>query len=247
MHKEKKVLFVDAGNTAVKAMVFHKNQPEIIDRIPSSEKDDVEKAFREWSEIYKTVYVSSVRRDLNKLLEQEGKFRNVVLYTYKNIPEKYIGVTSKETLGMDRFFAAYGAWKLSGERAAIIIDAGTACTVDLIAEDGRYLGGVIMPGLEIMNTSLSSVTSMLPKIEADIPTEWPPQSTNTALQWGICGSYVDAISAHITRHKTKIQDADIFLTGGDSSFLEKYIHVDHIKPQLVFQGLKVFTEKEKQD
>ena len=67
-----------------------------------------------------------------------------------------------ETLGADRVAAACGAWKLSGGRPCVVIDAGTCITIDYLDASGTYRGGAILPGISMKFRSLHTFTAKLP-------------------------------------------------------------------------------------
>ena len=78
------------------------------------------------------------------------------------------GITSAykqpRRLGVDRWVAMVGAWAEVGA-ACLIVDAGTAVTIDVIDDDGQHLGGQILPGVQTMLDSLSAATSDLPNVK----------------------------------------------------------------------------------
>jgi len=77
------------------------------------------------------------------------------------------GYSEPESLGTDRFVAMVGAYDLiEDHQACIVIDSGTATTIDAINEKGQHMGGVIFPGLELSLNSLSSNTEQLPNLQA---------------------------------------------------------------------------------
>jgi type III pantothenate kinase len=77
------------------------------------------------------------------------------------------GYRDPAQLGSDRFAAAIGAHALEPGKALVVATCGTATTIDALTADGRFLGGMILPGLGLMASSLARNTAQLPHIEPD--------------------------------------------------------------------------------
>lgn len=71
------------------------------------------------------------------------------------------GYKQPERLGVDRWCALIGAWALTGT-SCVVVMAGTATTIDTLDVDGRFLGGLILPGLDLMRHALARDTAGLP-------------------------------------------------------------------------------------
>ena len=148
----------------------------------------------------------------------------------------HISYDSTGTLGIDRVLAAIGAWHTLGS-GCVAIDAGTATTIDLITAEGLFSGGVIMPGISLFESGLQQHTD-LPAVNRSLPEQWPPRSTETALKWGITGSYLEAVRSHIRRYSEHDTSLSIVTTGGDGEWLSKQLDQDTIYiPDLVFRGM----------
>ncbi len=140
-------------------------------------------------------------------------------------------------LGVDRWLALVAAHRLA-QTATLILDAGTAATFDLLLADGRHLGGLILPGVEMMRTSLLAGTQ-IPRIESE-PTDEP-----WALDTGpaVAAGSLQAIAALATRLYDRLteqvqQRPDLVLTGGDAERLIPVMDRPYrLIPDLVLQGL----------
>ena len=93
-------------------------------------------------------------------------------------------------LGVDRWCALIGARHLQSG-ACIVVGAGTATTVDMLSADGRFLGGVILPGFELMKRSLSENTAALPFAEGAYVER--PRNTADAIETGVLHAQAGAI------------------------------------------------------
>jgi type III pantothenate kinase len=156
------------------------------------------------------------------------------------------GVTNAYThprrMGVDRWVAMVGAWTELGQ-ACLVVDAGTAVTIDAIDDDGRHLGGQILPGTALMAVSLAVDTSELPKVPplkaADFAgLDMFAHSTRRAIQSGVLGAVVGAIERASGALATASTDAVLVLTGGDAPRLLPALDPGVIhRPNLVLQGL----------
>ncbi|EGV32030.1 putative transcriptional acitvator, Baf family [Thiorhodococcus drewsii AZ1] len=140
-------------------------------------------------------------------------------------------------LGVDRWLALVEA-HASGARPALIVDAGTAVTFDLMLGDGRHLGGVILPGVEMMRNSLLAGTQ-IPRIQSEPTGEPWAADTGTAVAAGS----VQAVAALTDRLFERLavesgSDPRLLLTGGDADRIQDAIAKPCERvPDLVLRGL----------
>ncbi|HTN75114.1 MAG TPA: type III pantothenate kinase [Pirellulaceae bacterium] len=139
----------------------------------------------------------------------------------------HIDVEFPERVGTDRLLAAIGANALrEPARAAIVIDAGSAVTVDLIATDGSFQGGVIWPGRAMMTQVLAGNTDALPLITSplsDAPPAIVGKSTDKAIKSGLFWGNVGAVREFVTQMQQQLPTAaHVFVTGGDAERLAQY-------------------------
>ena len=150
-------------------------------------------------------------------------------------------------LGVDRWVAMIGAWAAT-EAACIIVDAGTAVTIDALDDTGRHLGGQIVPGVALMTTSLAAGTSDLPSVQRHAKAREPgmqmfANTTAAAISEGALNAVVGAIERSLAVMRDAGHDPYVILTGGDASRIlkslgEKPLH----RPHLVLEGLAVLLE-----
>lgn len=154
-----------------------------------------------------------------------------------------VRLPAPERVGMDRLVAAVAANRIrNSERAAIVVDAGTAVTVDAVAVDGSFQGGVILPGMRLVCRALAAGTDLLPLVEvsfSDSPPEPIGRSTETAIRSGAFWGTVGAIRLLISQFRHQLGDsAQVLVTGGDASSLASLIDADaQFVPQLVLAGI----------
>ncbi|SDX05536.1 type III pantothenate kinase [Thiocapsa roseopersicina] len=148
-----------------------------------------------------------------------------------------IAYPEPERFGVDRWLALVAAHRLVPE-TALVVDAGTAATFDLLLADGRHLGGLILPGVEMMRASLLAGT-LIPRIASE-PTDEPwAADTGPAVAAGS----LQAIAALTTRLYDRLErqtqtSPALILTGGDAERLIPAMdRPARVMPDLVLRGL----------
>lgn len=123
-------------------------------------------------------------------------------------------------VGIDRLLNAVAAnTRRPPGKPAVIIDAGTAVTVDWVDAEGAFCGGAIFPGLRLMSKALHDYTALLPLVEIKTPLPGVPAvSTPAAVETGVYWAVVGGIRQLMDRLDAR-QDAAIFLGGGDVALL----------------------------
>ena len=150
-------------------------------------------------------------------------------------------------MGVDRWVAMIGAWH-EFEAACLVVDAGTAVTIDALDDDGKHLGGQILPGVALMASALASRTS-------DIPPAQPRSgatakgmsmfaaSTSRSIEQGAINAVAGAIERAAWTLDEDGIEAEIILTGGDATRILRSLDEDawH-RPHLVLSGLARILE-----
>ena len=146
----------------------------------------------------------------------------IMLLTSGDLP-LVVKLPRPDMVGVDRLLDALAANRLRGPgRPAVVVDVGSAITVDLVDADGAFLGGAILPGIAMSARALHELTDLLPRIEMAELAE-PPPALGTAtvaamragLFWGAVGA-VRQLVEQLTggQHVPMVGEAEIFLTGG---------------------------------
>jgi type III pantothenate kinase len=145
------------------------------------------------------------------------------------------GYQSPETLGVDRWLAVVAAYQHYAG-AVLVVDAGSAITMDLVGPKGEHLGGYILPGLEMMRQALWQGTEAVQVASAD-PRDMlvPGDTTQVAVNRGCLLTAIAAIEKLAGQYP-----ATLILTGGDSKMLLEALSLkaEH-RPDLVLDGLSV--------
>ncbi len=157
-----------------------------------------------------------------------------------------IGIDYPEpaTIGPDRLANALALAEIDGA-PGIVIDFGTAVTFDVVSVHGNYVGGVIAPGLEMMNDYMSERTALLPRV--DLIKSPPPigRTTEAAMQAGAYYGYagmVRNILNQVLATCTRPSDVTIVATGGNAELFADELPLSRIDPDLTLHGLRLIAE-----
>lgn len=234
-------LIVDIGNTRVKAAVMEQGRclaERSAERLLPGLFDDFFAAYA----IDKAI-VSSTRGDAAEAAAMlRGRVRRLVEFT----PDTPVPIASDyftpETLGRDRLAAAVGAVLLYPGRSVLIVDCGTAVTIDLVS-DATFRGGVISPGLQTRFRALHDYTAALPLCAPTDDEGEVGLSTRQAVERGVMNSLAFEIEGYIRRLSAKIDGLCVIFTGGDAKYLTKRIkNTIFADRNLVFCGLDRILE-----
>ena len=192
------VLCIDIGNNAIKSAVYDNKSWQAKPRIGHQNIDAIINWINNDPADIQLVLVSSVVDTVFSALTKKKVDAEIIPVTLSSIPENYIDYKTPETLGLDRYLACLGAFN-QAEDAVVVVDAGTACTIDLMDSHGVFQGGVIMPGISLFEESLQQNAEALPRVSRNLPDAWPGKSTEECMQWGITGSFTHAVENHINQ------------------------------------------------
>jgi type III pantothenate kinase len=145
-------------------------------------------------------------------------------------------------LGSDRWAALIAA-RSRVKRACLVVNCGTATTVDALSDEGEFLGGLILPGVTLMQQSLLHNTAQL-KVEAGQMENFP-RRTNDAIYSGVILATIGAIEHQRSTLKNLCSSDTIpcVLSGGASGNIEKHLGFDVERvDNLVLEGLKIIGE-----
>ena len=230
------ILLIDVGNTALKAMLSHQQQLLPLSQSQLNQLD--------WSTITAVIY-SAVRQSpaLIDLLAQANNHQ--VKCVSACVDSAIAGITCAypvvKNLGIDRWLAVLAAASLHPNENVIIVDSGTATTIDLLSKDKHHLGGWIFPGLDLM---VDAVTSRTEKVFTDLSTSFSIElGTNTpqALKNGCLISTLGAVELAKTKFNN---NSRVLFTGGNGQLLKNESNSGDFNKQLLFIGLLFWYENQ---
>jgi type III pantothenate kinase len=190
-------------------------------------------------------HIGSVNRaTASRLIDWLRDHRNedeIMLLTSGDLPLT-VRLPRPDRVGVDRLIDAVAANRLrTPGRKAVVVDSGSAITVDLVDADGTFCGGAILPGVAMSARAMHEFTDLLPLIEMAELTEPPPAlGTDTAaamragLFWGAVGAVRELVE------QLAGGDADVFLTGGAGPAVAKLLGASaRFVPHLTLAGIAV--------
>lgn len=246
MNRTMRILTIDQGNSSAKAVVWEGADPIAHMRLSSLSVEELIPLLEQW-EPEGGAFCSVVHTDakflesLRRLLDGEL----VVLTPSLDLPvEIFYG--SRATLGADRVAAAIGAHSLIGDRGALVVDAGTAVTLDVVDDKGNFRGGNIAPGAGLRVDSLHAATSQLPQVDPVGPLPAFGTDTVTAIRCGVVRGMAGEVDRAFRDAVALYGCETIVITGSDASLLvpllQEYGLPVVADADLVGRGLRVIFD-----
>ena len=251
------LILVDIGNSAIKLNFV---PSKIATSVGSSLDATCEtQRINDWSEfdfqqlpqaacVWTVACVNETgRNELSKLLAQAGRNQDKIHSVHCDLVDLKIDVEQPDAVGIDRLIGCLAtAEGLADNEAAIVVDAGTAVTIDLVTGEQVFKGGVIYPGVDANCCQLNQQTAALPRLNYVARTEilaaWqadaqelgkqlPPwqRDTATAIIAGIYRVQLAGLAQTVTQFKNSLpssyRNCQIVLTGGG---IEELLHAGEI-------------------
>ena len=247
-----KLLF-DIGNSACKCAEYSGDMDRLLVHPPVDlAANDIDACVSANDAGFASVVVASVRNAaFNRRLSQvlEKKFgRQPIFVTAERTA---CGVTTAYSrpgqLGADRFAALLGAWHRC-EGACIVVDCGTAVTIDAVNGNGVHQGGVIMPGLRLLAKALGQGADRLPAPDTaddEAVESLFARDTAGAIVTGCRKMFGSAVLATVRQMQAQLAtSAALFVTGGDAARLRGLEDANaRYRPHLVLEGLAVLSDR----
>ena len=254
------ILAMDVGNTNIEIGLLNETHGDftIIDSIRyftrvNITSDEFGMFLLNWlahidvnrREIHCLVY-SSVVPPMNGIVKRMYKkyFSGDVLVVDENIN---VGIVNSyrnpREVGSDRIVNSTAVHTLYGKNA-IVVDMGTATTIDVVTQDGRYLGGVIFPGINTASQALRDKASRLPAISIHHCTRILAEDTASAIESGVYFSNYYALDGLIRGLAAEMGWTDYVKvgTGGVTNIFKETKLFDTIDDELALKGMKVIFD-----
>jgi type III pantothenate kinase len=252
---------VDVGNNRLKFGLFDREDevalPEPAATYGSDGSDSSLEGLTAWLDDRLPAggrwWIASVNRPgttrLLQWLQQARPADQITLMAAGDLPLA-VAVPRPDMVGIDRLLDAVAANRLRHPAApAVVVDVGTAITVDLVAADGSFQGGAILPGIAMSARALHAFTDLLPLVDVrELSSPPPPLGTSTvaALQSGLFWGAVGAIRQLLEILPGRpAAPPDVFLTGGAGPVVASLLGdtARHI-PHLTLAGIALSAQRQ---
>jgi type III pantothenate kinase len=142
-------------------------------------------------------------------------------------------------VGADRIADAVGAFERFGG-PTIVVDFGTATTFEVVSAKGEYLGGVILPGIEISMEALFAKAALLPRVELIEPRSVLAKNTVESVQAGALYGFAAQVDGLCRRLEDEVGPCTVVATGGLAGLIGPVsAAIDHHAPTLTLDGLRI--------
>jgi type III pantothenate kinase len=250
--------YIDAGNTRIKWQIGPKGKPKAL---PWAEKsqwlEQLTVPVGKCPAISKFVIASVASESLRQWLAE------TLVANYADVPAQWLKSRARccgvklaypevAQFGVDRFCALVAARHRCPDQAVVVINAGTAITIDYMAPTGQHEGGLIMPSLAAMKAGLNALAPNLSdrwesnESHVGAQTAWLANNTADALQLGRQWMLVSALSQTINAMRAHAAPCSLAVVvgGGDAMAVQAMIDpAAHVTENLVLEGVKILARQ----
>lgn len=242
------LLTADIGNTNITLGLFDENALVEEFRLAS----DKDLSQEEYEVLLKTLckpytidgcvigsVVDELTEKFNLAVDNVFSIKPLIMTNNVNTGIK-IALDDPSEAGADRIANACAAYMLYN-KPCIVVDFGTATSFDVINQNGEFVGGVIVAGLNLQMKVLNKFTSKLPKIDVAISNKAIGSNTTDAILSGVIRGSAAMIDGLVEQCELELgQKATLIATGGYSGLISSYLKrpFDYINPSLTLEGLR---------
>jgi type III pantothenate kinase len=239
------LLVLNLGNSRLAIGTFAAGELTSTRRIAHTQRGDWAAQLADaWKPIESgdaAVVAASVNPALDSALEDavERATGRRIVWVGKDLELPSVVLTDEpELTGVDRVLNVAAAYEQMGN-ACVVVDAGTAITIDVCNDAGEFLGGAIAPGASVMLKSLHDKTALLPRVELAKPADAWGKSSEQAILHGVFYGIRGMVKEIVEQYATALgQWPDIIATGGDAATLFDGWELIHaISPDLTLYGI----------
>ena len=236
-----KIIAVDVGNTNIDIAWMNDKGVIKTKKIPTltANKQSISKILKGFKG---PITVCSVVPSTTSLFKGLG----LKVYTVgANLSVPIKSLYDKKSIGMDRLVGAWTAQKLF-PKTRLVLDFGTAITLDFISAKKVYQGGVILPGIGSTQRALSRCSLLPKKITYTQSKRIIPRNTAESISRGIDKGFSCMLNRLIEDYKRNLKlknNTPVVVTGGEAGIIIKHLEFRHTyEPFLVFKGLYLLTQ-----
>lgn len=240
------LVVVDIGNTRIGIGVWDEDGVHDVKRLHGVDEDAWEPALTEaWAHVRArrnaSVVIGSVvprrARQFSDLAEQVCDVEPQHVRDDLPFPMN-LQIDNPAEVGVDRVCCAAAAYERIGEACAVA-SFGTAITIDCVSNEGEFLGGTILPGLQMSCTALHEHTAQLPEYSPGRPATPFGRNTEQAITGGVTYAAVGALREIVERFATALNRwPQLVVTGGDAALVQEHADfIDSVVPDLCLMGI----------
>ena len=238
----KKILAIDIGNTNITVGLFKGS------RLVKKYKISTRSRFLGFQRADEAVISSVVPNALPRVLtalKRSGIRKIRIAGRHIKVPIRNM-YTVKVQVGQDRLVNAFAARSLYGA-PCVIIDFGTAVTFDCVSKRGEYLGGLILPGIEMSLQGLYDRTALLPNVKLKASSSIIGKDTVSSIRGGILFGLGATADGLVSRYRKILGTSlKVIATGGNAALVKKYTKsIRIIDEDLTLKGLFLISCEKK--
>lgn len=239
-----KELLIDAGNTRLKWVVTEAGSWVAQGHSDYADWTGLRQSLPGVTRCHVASVASATRTGELAALLTEARVPTVWLRAEARFGDVVNGYADPHQLGVDRWMGLIAA-RARTRDAVLVVSAGTALTVDALAADGRFMGGVIVPGLQLMRQALRAGTAGVEPTGGRVQPF--PSTTADAVESGLIAALAGTIRLqHARLTEVAGQMPRCLLTGGDAGVLAPWLELAvEIVPALVLEGVAQVANGEK--
>lgn len=244
------LLAIDIGNTNITLGIFAGKRLVKKSKIPTPEYHLYENRLKRFlnksvSPVEGAIISSVVPKALSRLKKVLYKIKDArILVLGKDItaPIKNLYKVKSE-VGQDRLVNAVAVRALYGA-PAVVIDFGTAITFDMVSKRGEYLGGLILPGIDMSLSSLYERTALLPKVALKPTTHIIGKGTRDSIRGGILFGFGAMCDALVSKYRKMFGNGlKVIATGGNARLIKCYTKsIQIVDEDLTLKGLGIIWQ-----
>jgi len=240
------VLVINVGNSRLALGAFVAGNLEYVKRISHSQRSDWPAVIAEaWSHLAGREAAAVAGASVNPPLIEPVEHAVMQVTGQQvqwvgrqlDVPIRVLTENPAET-GIDRILNIAAAYEQM-HKACVVVDAGTAITVDVCDDEGNFLGGAIAPGVALQFQAMHQHTAKLPLAQLEVPRDPIGKSTIAALQHGVYHGIRGMVKELVENYATHLGAwPDVIATGGDASRLFGGWELVHaVSPDLTLYGI----------
>lgn len=243
-------LLIDVGNTRIKWLLLAAPSADLKLLNYTDVNHGVLNELADFLNDLKTENVSVLVAAVNQSNELLALLESYSFHSifYAKTKDRQAGVTNSyslpERMGIDRWLAMIAGYTLINQQASsdgvIVVDAGSALTIDVVDTSGQHLGGYIVPGLRMAQKALFANTERVIKYDELLPVKAQNDklarlgnNTMQCVEYGIINQIVALINMVVSQY----DNYQLVLTGGDCDLLAEFFTAADVDKNLVLKGL----------